>query len=249
MATAYLLAHFDDEYFALPMILAERHAGAEQAFLYVADYASPALTQRRRAETAAFLASHGVPPGDIMHVGAGSGAVDGAVRDGVEPALDAVRRALPSGLDRIVVTAWEGGHPDHDACALMAVRLADEIGGVRVDQFALYSGRGLSGPWFRAGSPLAENGPVHRVRMSPGAWMRFAAGVRFYPSQWKTWMGLWPAMFLTYAQRGFGWQELKAARVAERPHEGALLYERQFGVSYAELADCRARLLGEIRSY
>ena len=246
MTTAYVLAHFDDEYFALPMILEERRAGVAQKFLYVADYASADLAQRRLGETRAFLLSLGVAEADIVHVGAGTGALDGDVRAGAPAALAATRAALAAipGVERLVVTAWEGGHPDHDACALIAVRLAQELGAVRVDQFALYSGRGLRGRLFRAGSPLPENGPIRRVRIPLADWARFALGVRFYPSQWKTWLGLWPTMFLTYLLRGFGSQQLAAGRVGERPHEGALLYERQFGVSYAALQDCRDRVLG-----
>lgn len=245
MATAYILAHFDDEYFALPMILDERRAGVGQKFLYVADYADAELAQRRLAETRAFLGSLGVPQRDVVHVGAGVGAFDGNVRAQAAAAMTATRTVLAAmaGLDRLVVTAWEGGHPDHDACALMTVRLARELGGVRIDQFALYSGRGLRGRLFRAGSPLPENGPVRRVRLSAAEWARFALGVRFYPSQWKTWLGLWPAMFLSYALRGFGCQELAAARVDERPHAGALLYERQFGVPYEALQACREQVL------
>lgn len=245
MATAYILAHFDDEYFALPMILEERRAGVSQRFLYVADYADAELSQRRLAETAAFLGALGVASDDIVHVGRGTGAMDGNVRAAAAKALQATREALRQvgAVERLVVTAWEGGHPDHDACALIAVRLAEELGHPRIEQFALYSGRGLSGRLFRAGSPLPENGPIRRIRMPLADWWRFAVGVRYYPSQWKTWLGLWPAMFLSYALRGFGCQELQTSRVAARPHDGALLYERQFGVGYDALEACRELVL------
>ena len=59
--------------------------------------------------------------------------------------------------------------------------------------------------------------------------------VRYFPSQTKTWLGLWPAMFYSYLQRGFGVQRLDPARVRERPHPGALFYERMFRVPYVEV--------------
>ena len=43
MAVVYVLAHFDDEYCALPLIWAARREGLDQHFLYLADYRDPAL--------------------------------------------------------------------------------------------------------------------------------------------------------------------------------------------------------------
>jgi hypothetical protein len=43
-------------------------------------------------------------------------------------------------------------------------------------------------------------------------------------------------MFLTFLVRGgFGWQQLEERRVRERPHIGALLYERRFDVPYEKV--------------
>ena len=122
---------------------------------------------------------------------------------------------------------------DHDACAALAVRLS---GGAPVEHFSLYNGPQLPGRLFRAGVPLTENGPPIRVRMSSREWLTFAAGVRYFPSQARTWLGLWPVMFANYLARGFGYQSLRPARVYERPHAGPLLYERMYSVTYAEVA-------------
>lgn len=245
MATVYILAHFDDEYFALPMILEGIRAGIEQTFLYVAEYASEGLSRARRLETERFFESLGISSKHVLHPGAGVGAFDGGLYQQAGAALGAIQNAVPPGpVDRLVVTAWEGGHPDHDVCALLAVALAAELGDPRIEQFPLYSGRDLPGRLFRAGRPLPDNGPVRRIKLTGREWLRFACSVRFYPSQWKTWLGLWPAMFASYARSGFGCQELTPARVTQRPHRGALLYERQFGVPYGVVAACVAPILG-----
>ena len=60
--------------------------------------------------------------------------------------------------------------------------------------------------------------------------------MRAFPSQGKTWLGLWPVMFASYLRKGFAHQALDPARVTERPHAGFLLYERMYGVTYAEVA-------------
>ena len=236
MAIVYILAHFDDEYFATPLIRRFVGMKAEQKFLYLADYASPALSARRMAETWAYLADLGIPPESVIHVGAGSGALDGAVHRHLPRLRDllAAELARIGEVHRLIVTAWEGGHMDHDACAALAVALCD---GAPVDQFSLYNGPRLPGRLFRAGAPLAENGPRTRVRLSLPEWLAFASGVRRFPSQARTWLGLWPVMFATYLARGFGYQSLRPARVSERPHAGPLLYERMYGAPYAEVAE------------
>lgn len=234
MAIAYVLAHFDDEYAALPLILRREREGVDQRFFYLTDYATPEISRVRLAETRALLASLGVDPDHARHIGLGSGAQDGALHRHLPTALARLEAALAAEpFERLVVPAWEGGHHDHDACAFMAVRLA---AGRPVEQFGLYQGRGLPGPLFRASAPLAENGPITRERLSVKDWLRFAAAVRFFPSQAKTWAGLWPMMFAQYLLAGgFAWQQLDAQRVRERPHPGSLLYERRFGVDYEDL--------------
>ena len=233
MAVVYILAHFDDEYFATPLI--RRAVGQDQWFLYIADYATPALAARRIAESRTYLASLGVAPDRVIHVGSGSGALDGEVHRHLPDLLPRLSVELDQigAVARVIVTAWEGGHMDHDACAALAIRVA---GDAPVDQITLYNGPGLPARLFRAGAPLADNGPLVRTRLSRAEWLAFAAGVRAFPSQSMTWLGLWPVMFASYLRRGFAHQALDPTRVSQRPHAGPLLYERMYGVTYAEVA-------------
>ncbi|MFC3068718.1 PIG-L deacetylase family protein [Phenylobacterium soli] len=236
MAVVFLLAHFDDEYCALPLILRAQAAGEDCWFLYVADYARPGMAERRLAETVAFLKAYGVPAERVRHVGRGSGVVDREVAAGIPQALAGLRAALaevPS-ISEFAVPAWEGGHPDHDSCAAMATMLAAERGGVPVRQFGLYNGRRFPRPFYRACSPIPENGPQMRIPIGAAAWLKWIAAVRFFPSQTWNWLGLWPSMFMTFAQRGgFACQTLEPARIAERPHAGRLHYEWMFQTPYA----------------
>lgn len=237
MTVLYLFAHFDDEYAALPLLLARARKGVDQRLVYVADYASPALAERRFAETRRLLERIGVPPEAARHAGRGAGAQDGALHRAL-PLAEQVVRESAAGLgciERLVVPAWEGGHPDHDALAFLAVRLAQAAGGAPIDQVGLYNGRGLSGPLFRGAWPLPENGPATRVPMAASDWTLYAGAVRCFPSQWRTWAGLWPAMFATFAAAGYRYQQLAPHRVRERPHAGPLLYERMYGVRYEEV--------------
>jgi LmbE family N-acetylglucosaminyl deacetylase len=233
MTVVYILAHFDDEYCAWPLIREAARAGQAQAFLYLADYRDAALGARRLRETHAFLAGCGLPAQTVRPIGLGTGAYDQSLHQRVADLHAAARRTIaPLGtVEHLVVPAWEGGHMDHDTCAWIAARLGAELG-VPVRQFSLYNGPGLPGPLLRAGAPLAQNGPCTPIRLPPKAWLWWLAAVRAFPSQLYAWSGIWPAMVLGLARRGFGWQSLAPGRVLERPHPGSLFYERMFGVSY-----------------
>lgn len=246
MADVYILAHCDDEYAALPLILEARAAGRDQMFLYVAENPGPDLPDRRLAEVRAFLAELGLPPERAQYAAPGSGAYDGQVHLHLPACLAALRQRLQAiaRVDRIIIAAWEGGHPDHDACAALAAVLAAEHG-VEIEQFSLYNRRGLTILPFQACAPIPENGPVRHLRLSPAEWLRWALLVRCYPSQATSWLGLWPSMFAGFLLRGgYGVQALDPARLFQRPHEGDLLYERRFGVSYAAVAAAVAGVAG-----
>jgi LmbE family N-acetylglucosaminyl deacetylase len=237
MADVYVLAHFDDEYLALPLILKGLREGRRQHFIYLADYADARLADRRLEETRSLLHSIGLDPTQAIHVGRDTGVLDGKMHLSLGAAMQAARAALKrfDKIDRLITPAWEGGHPDHDVCAILTARLAGEFGSPAVLQFSLYNGQNL--PWrlFRAGARLGRNGAETLVTLTAWEWARFALAVRHFPSQWRTWLGLWPAMFWTFAQRGFAYQTLDPARTNERPHDGPLLYERMYGTPYSEL--------------
>jgi LmbE family N-acetylglucosaminyl deacetylase len=239
MSPVYVLAHFDDEYAAFPLLLRDKREGRSPWLFYVADYASRDLGQRRLAETRRLVTSLGLDPGRVVHVGAGTGVLDGKVHEGLDIAHAALETALTrvDGVERLVIGAWEGGHQDHDACAALAVALSKRArGNILIDQFSLYNGWRTPSPLFRAASPIPENGTPIRVAMTSGDWLRYGAAVRFFPSQTKTWLGLWPAMVASFISNGgYRYQGLDPSRITERPHAGPLLYERMFKTPYEEV--------------
>jgi len=244
MTVVYILAHCDDEYAALPLILEAKAAGQGQVFLYVAENRG-AVADLRLGETRAVLASLGLPEESAAYAVSDAEAYDGQVHRHMDACLDQLRQRvarIPQ-VETFVIAAWEGGHADHDACAAMTAVLAAEHG-VPVEQFSLYNRRGLNALPFQACAPIPENGPVRRIPLNPGQWLNWALLVRRYPSQAASWLGLWPSMFAGFALRGgYGVQRLEPARLAERPHAGDLLYERRFGVAYAEVAEAVDALL------
>jgi hypothetical protein len=234
MTVVYVLAHFDDEFLALPLIWRDAAQGRDLQFIHVADYRDPRAAGRRHAETLAFLAAQGIAPTAQVHLGAGTGWWDGELCKHAGAAFEALQRAAPGPVERVVVPAWEGGHPDHDVCAALGVGLAAARGGAPVDQVPLYQGKGL--PWilYRASRPIAENGAAREIALRGRDWRRWFGSVRAFPSQLHVWAALVPNMALTFAQqRAFRYQALAPARLAERPHTGPLHYERMFKTPYA----------------
>jgi hypothetical protein len=235
MTVVYVLAHFDDEYCGLPLIDEAHAAGQDQLFLYLVDYPSVAVRAQRHAESRRFLIWLGLDGSRAVHLGQASGAVDGGLHRALPAAYAALEAALADvAVERFVCPAWEGGHMDHDMCALLASQLTARRGGLPVETISLYNGQGLPAPWFHGGRPLAENGPVRSFALSAGGLIRWMLAVRFFILQ-RAWLGLWPTMFWTYWRRGFGVQRLDPARILERPHVGELLYERMFQTPYEDV--------------
>lgn len=217
MSKLFVFAHQDDEVAIATRIAREVAAGARVVCAFLTDGGAPAV---RDAESRAVLASLGVR--DIVFVGLPDGTL-------VEHLEEAYRALEGIDADEIVTLAWEGGHQDHDAAHLVALALATARG-VRCLEFPLYHGKGVPRPFFRVMSPL-RRGEVTRLRIAEV--IRSAMLCWRYPSQRRTWLGLFWQML---ARRGEVVCEASAERVRHRPHRGRLLYERRFGFPWERFA-------------
>lgn len=241
MTTLLILAHYDDEYCALPLLLAAKDRDEPLIFAFNAVPRSDRIRARRLCETLSCLDHFGIRQRVFLGDGADR-AFDGELLQGLEQVFAALLIELDEvPLDGVITPAWEGGHVDHDMCAVLGVALAEHMewrtgAPCHVLQFSLYNGAGLIGPFFHGATPLAQNGRTIPVHIEPRDWLSFACAVRFYPSQAGVWTTLWPAAFLNYARRGFCVQRLSRKDVTRPPHKGALLYERRGGPAYTTVA-------------
>lgn len=244
-ASLHLFAHQDDELGSLPIMRRELEAGIRPVCLFMTSGAMPSrgttsdLALIRNAESMKVLAAAGCRNEELRFVGLMAGIEDGSLFQHLEPAFNTLCGALTdieaTGLHRIYCPAWEGGHHDHDAVHLLALALAARYGALaRSFQFPLYHGRGLPGPLFIPHTPIPENGQPMWVPLSRGEALANWLQARHYRSQWRTWLGLLlPALIKAAVSPALALQPLKPARAHQRPHAGALFYERRFGVSYA----------------
>jgi hypothetical protein len=236
----FLFAHQDDEFGVFAQIEQELRIGRGICCVYVTDGATNADPDLRDDESRTVLQKLGVPAGDIIFIGRQLGIVDGQLHRHTSVFSDWLNGYINSSqmFDTCFVPAWEGGHPDHDLVHAIAVELlTTKESRLRVWQYPLYNGRNCLGPFFRLLSPLPENGPVNSF---PIGWRDRFRYVRFclaYPSQWRSWIGLFPFACLHYFCRGIQQlQQVDRARLIQPPHTRLLYYERRGFLDWPTLA-------------
>jgi hypothetical protein len=238
-ASLFLLAHQDDEFGVFDEIRRGAQRG-EAICAYFTDGAAGGDPKRRNQESLAVLTQLGVPASNVHFLGEANGIADGRLferLDVVAIALQQLLNDLPADT-MIYLPAWEGGHHDHDGLHATAVTLLHGDNQLhRARQFALYHRKNCFGPFFRVLSPLIENGPITKTRISLGNRLRYLGLCLRYPSQKKTWLGLFPFVALAMLLRGRQTlQAIEPNRIHERPHQGRLYYEQRGFLAYATLA-------------
>lgn len=226
----FLFAHQDDEFGVFHAIEAHRRQGRRVVCAYFTQGVN-GLAPRRNAESTQVLASLGVAAEDVLFVGDQLGIDDGALVESLERADAWITRWFSSfeTIERMYVTAWEGGHHDHDALHALAVHAAGRLNLLpRLRQFALYNRYRCPGPFFRVLAPLAANGPVETAAIPFSRRLAYLRLCLQYPSQRMTWIGLFPFVLLHYLLHGGqALQSVRCERIEERPHPGTLYYEHR----------------------
>jgi hypothetical protein len=228
----FLFAHQDDECGVFQAIYSELRSGtAVHCCFFTSGTPSGLSSSIRDMESQRVLSKLGVEPENIHFIGGKYTIPDGDLISQVNLVYEWIFSFLKNNRNsiNIYLPAWEGGHPDHDvlhAAGVMAAKHADFIN--TTYQFPLYNGYRCFGPLFRTLLPLIENGEVRSSRIKFLNRFRFLGFCLRYPSQLKTWVGLFPFFFLHY----FFWgsqalQKVSIERLFQKPHGGRLYYERR----------------------
>lgn len=228
----FFFAHQDDECGIFQKISDERRQGHRVCCAYLTDGGFNGVSpQRRNRESVSVLTQLGVQRHDVIFSGQALSILDTKLPEHLNLAAKWIRQWVSSfsQVISIYVPAWEGGHLDHDALHAVTVSIADELGILGcVRQFPLYNGYGCAGPLFRVFVPLPLNGPIEKTRIPWGNRIQFLRHCLSYPSQAKTWIGLFPPVALHYIASGTQLlQPVSAKRIHNRPHDGRLYYERR----------------------
>lgn len=228
LKVAILMAHPDDEAVCLGGHLTRlRHAD----FIYATDGAPRHLKDAnaagfatregylsaRAAERRAAFQLAGIPEGRIRELGFVDQDCAECLVDLTQSLAEYFRLNVP---DAVITHPYEGGHPDHDACAFAARHACDLMPSDRrpaLLEAATY--HGVTGA-IRAGEFLPASCEVVRVRLDAEALALKKSVFSCYPSQERTLRHVFAdAECIRYAPR---------YDFREPPHEGRLLYE-QFG--------------------
>lgn len=228
----FLFAHQDDECGVFQSICSELASGATVHCCYFTSGTPTGLNaDRRNLESQKVLLSLGVKISNIHFVGGDHSIRDGNLIDHIQFIFEWISLFLKEhdGPINVYMPAWEGGHPDHDALHTAGVIAIKQVGLIDCAlQYPLYNGYRCYGPLFRVLLPLIENGQTQSIKIPFFNRLRFLGLCLQYPSQIKTWVGLFPFFLLHY----FFWgrqdlQKVSLSRLKQRPHAGALYYERR----------------------
>lgn len=237
----FLFAHQDDE---VPVFLEIETLSAHGERVLAVYLTSGTLdgshSAQRNAESRRVLERLGVAPTDIAFLGSKNHLPDGRLAEHLDTAKDLVLDWLQDKgpVEQLFCLAWEGGHQDHDAVYALAVQLHTQHAiGQQAFQFPFYHGKGLPGSWFKVVSPIPENGPAMNRHIPWTSRLRYLGWcLSAYPSQVKTWIGLGPFFAWHYFFKGTQvLHPMMVERLKEKPHEGAMLYERRGFYSFENL--------------
>jgi LmbE family N-acetylglucosaminyl deacetylase len=228
----FIFAHQDDEAAIFSEIQRSIEIGIKPIIIFLTSGSRSGFSdQRRNSESLAVLSKLGAPQKQVYFIGA-----DGLVPDGLLiehynycfNRIEGIIKKLGK-PNSIYLLSWEGGHQDHDAAHLIGLKIAEKFDIIDITrQFPFYSGLGLPSIFFRLFSPITANGPYKRTYIPWKNRFKYLSYCLQYPSQWKTWLGLFP-FYLVHHLLGRGQilQNVSLERVKEKPHSGKLLYERR----------------------
>ena len=235
-----VLAHQDDEYFALPWIAKEIAAGNDIACVFLTDGGTRTDPDTRNKESLDALCSVGVRSHRVAFLGTEHSIHDGSLSRNLGVAYEHLETWLEQNsfrVARVYSPDYEGGHPDHDAAHLIAFRASSRRGVVSdAWSFSLYNCYRSRKPVFRTLRIIRRPG-ARFVRYSIVRGFGYAMFCWRYRSQRRTWLGLFPESFLRRVFLRTEWvNPFDGARLRERPHDGELLYEWMFGARHFEFS-------------
>ncbi|HVE71903.1 MAG TPA: PIG-L family deacetylase [Thermoanaerobaculia bacterium] len=239
MHALFVFAHQDDEIAAAARIAHLVRMGVTISCAYLTNGEGRGATSiERDGESRLVLVRLGVHLARVHFIGSEERLPDGALVEHLDRALASLQSRVTDPVDEVWTLAWEGGHQDHDAAHLVAIAFANERG-APVFELPLYHGHRLRGPLFQTLAPLRVGAPWIGRRVPIGEGLRLLALCRFYRSQRRTWLALLPGAFIRLILGQREWtRAVDVARLASRPHEGVLFYERRFGYSWDDFDRC-----------
>jgi hypothetical protein len=250
--SVFLFAHQDDECGVMHSIKTEVESGVRVKCVYFTSGTPSGWNSTARdLESRSVLLQLGVDKSDIHFLGGENKTPDGKLIEFMPIYIDWLVNYFANSnfvISKIFLPAWEGGHPDHDALHIIGVLASKSVKLLASTfQFPLYNRINCIGPFFRVMLPLKANG----VRLSQAIpWIDRIYFLRLclsYPTQFKTWIGLFPFFLYHYFFVGAQFiQGVSYERLFQRPHSGTLYYEKR---RFSEYSLVKEKLLSLSKFY
>jgi hypothetical protein len=242
--TLFLFAHQDDEAAAFGLINNEIKKGRSVICFFLTTgslYLNERYTIKRNKESLNVLMSLGVKKEDIYFSDSFGNLLDQHLIYNIQKILFQLIDYLKNfeNINRIYVPSWEGGHPDHDAANIIGAILMKRFTNIKAYQFSFYNSYKCVKPFFRVLAPLVDNGKFIKYNISLIERIRYIFLCLCYPSQFKSWLGLFPFVAYKYLfNSNFFIQKVNFDRIFTRPHNSILYYESRNFAEYSDLSSC-----------
>jgi hypothetical protein len=248
----FFFAHQDDEFFAAQFIQQQIAAGNKLKVIYTTNgkYANHSV-ETRKQEALSALSKIGVSKSDVIFLGHSLDVNDGEVYLRLDLIFKNIldQCDLPiSDVRSIYVTAYEGGHHDHDATYLLASALASKCSkNVKIIEFFLYNSIRVHSPFFRVMDPATCNN-IHRISLGWNEIFLNLSMILSYRSQWKTFIGLLPQIiYALVIKRKIVFRSPPHPFDLNDKYAGMPLYARRGRLDIANFSDATSQFIREFK--
>lgn len=229
----FLFPHQDDEVFARQIIQASIKAGNTPLIFFLTSQIDSGANSRRNNESLRYLSKLGVAARNIHFAGEKLNVRDSKLIFNIGKVFRYLFQILrDKSIISIHTTAYEGGHPDHDAAAVLAFRLSELVASHPATfEFWCYNGFGTRGKFFNVKKPFRESKDLD-IGNSLSDLIFVPLTPIYYLSQWKSWIGLYPGLIIQSLVSRHQQSRLDKGILSGPPHTSPLLYERYKRLSY-----------------
>lgn len=240
----YLLPHNDDEVFAIPKIMVDFEKGLIPIFIYLTHSSDRVRTFKRQQESKKFLIYMKVfKKSNVLYLGEQLSIIDGEVHLHLEALHHKLFSFIKSNgaVKEVVTTAYEGGHQDHDAAAIIGKTLAFKLS-LEMSEFFLYNGYKTKGKSYRVSHPL-EGGEIETYKYSFKHLIALFIAPIIFKSQWKAMLGLWPFLFFKALIRPLKIKVSVGKNIDFNGHLEVPMYERWKRITLKEFEEKSSHLI------
>lgn len=199
----YIFAHQDDEVFAAAYINNQLAEGQKVFCIFVTNgQGNNTPSHVRKSESAQALTWLNIPKENLIFLSDTMEIQDLHLHENLSIVFERILQfAILIKPNKIWTLACEGGHPDHDCCAALALKISEQVPGSFLPiGFPAYR----PNRWYCPISvgKLAQHQTIYSTTtLSKMDFWRFLRMIFFYPSQWKTWIIIGPLLFISLAHK------------------------------------------------